>query len=74
MRDTNAVFSKPLGDGALLGLRMGSSVLAFSSNVVDGGSWRKVATLVDTKALKDFFLFFFFAEGLCVVWMGQLPP
>ena len=70
MRDTNAVFSKPLGDGALLGLRMGSSVSALSGNVVDGGSWRKVATLVDTKALKDFFLFLFFAEGFCVVWMG----
>ena len=41
---------------------------------VDGGSWRKTVTPVDTKALKDFFLFFFFAEGLCVVWMGQLPP
>ena len=27
----------------------------------------------NTKALKDFLLFFFFAEGLCVVWMGQLP-
>ena len=53
---------------------MGSSVSALSGNVVDGGSWRKAATSVDTKALKDFLIIFFFTEGLCVVWMGQLPP
>ena len=32
--------------------------------MVDGGSWRKAATSVDTKALKDFLIIFFFTEGL----------
>jgi len=41
--------------------------------MVDGESWRKAATPVESNALKDFLITFFFAEGLCVVWTGQLP-
>jgi hypothetical protein len=40
------------------------------------GRWQKLAKGSDssgTKALKDFFLIFFFTEGLCVGWMVQLP-
>jgi hypothetical protein len=52
----------------------GLLVSAFSGDMADGGSRRKMATLVDMEALKDFHVIFFFAEDLCEVWMGQLSP
>jgi hypothetical protein len=45
----------------------------FSGDVVDGGGWSMAATPVDMKALKDFLVIFFSAEGLRVVWKGQFP-
>ncbi|KAG2605332.1 hypothetical protein PVAP13_4NG100200 [Panicum virgatum] len=46
----------------------------FSGDSVGGGSRWKAVTPVDTEAPKDFHVFFFFGEGLCQVWLGQLSP
>ena len=42
--------------------------------MVDGGSWRKAVTLVDTESLKDFHVIFFFIETSVKFGWGNFLP